>query len=166
MRHDELLEQNCAIARAGAVLGERWVFAILRAAFFRARTFEDYQRHTGVARNILTERLGRLVDFGILERRPYAEGARRTRNEYRLTEAGRDLYPVIVALMEWGNKHTGLLHGAPVELRHRSCGEITHAQMTCSACGEVIDPREMEPVRGPGAQDAAPPWARATAAGD
>lgn len=165
MRHDELLEQNCAIARTGAVLGERWVFAILRAAFFRARTFEDYQRSTGVARNILTERLGRLVEFGILERRPYAEGARRTRHEYRLTEAGRDLYPVIVSLMAWGNKHTGLVHGAPVELRHKTCGAITQPTLVCSECGEPIDAREMEPVAGPGATDAAPPWAAAAAAG-
>ena len=163
MRHDELLEQNCAIARAGAILGERWVFAILRASFFRARTFEDYQRATGVARNILTERLNRLVDFGILERRPYSEGARRTRNEYRLTEAGRDLYPVIVSMMEWGNKHTGLLHGAPVELRHRTCGAVTHPTLTCSECGEAIDPREMEPVKGPGATDSAPAWSAVNA---
>ncbi|HYF26793.1 MAG TPA: helix-turn-helix domain-containing protein [Baekduia sp.] len=158
MRHEELLEQNCAIGRAGAVLGERWVFAILRAAFFRARTFEDFQRHTGIARNILTERLSRLVDFGILERRPYEESGRRVRHEYRLTEAGRDLYPIVVAIMEWGNRHTGLEHGAPVQLRHRTCGEIMHPRLTCDRCGEAVDPREVVPERGPGAEQPAAPW--------
>ncbi|WP_205698617.1 helix-turn-helix domain-containing protein [Conexibacter sp. SYSU D00693] len=159
MRHDELLEQTCAIGRAGAIVGERWVFAILRAAFFRARTFEDYQRGTGVARNILAERLGRLVDFGILERVPYAEGARRTRHEYRLTEAGRDLYPVVIALMEWGNKHTGLVDGPPVVLHHKRCNHVSHPQVVCSECGEPVDARDFQPLPGPGAPRETPPWA-------
>src|SRR5262245_14579860 len=129
MKHDDLLAGNCAIERSGAVLGERWVIAILRAAYFRARTFEDYQRMTGIARNILTERLNRLVDFGIMERREYASGPQRTLHEYRLTAAGFDLYPVIAAIMAWGEKHTGLINGAPTELLHRNCGQITHAKV-------------------------------------
>src|SRR3954464_12252002 len=120
VKHDDLLGANCAIARTGAVLGERWVIAILSAAYFRARTFEDYQRATGIARNILTERLQRLVDFGILERRAYSEGARRTLSEYRLTQAGLELYPVVGAMLEWGNKHTGLVNGPPTELIHKT----------------------------------------------
>lgn len=156
MRHDALFEQNCAIARTGGILGERWVIAILRAAFFRARTFEDYQRMTGVARNILTQRLGHLVDFGILERRAYAEGEKRTLYEYRLTDAGLDLYPVIVSLMEWGNKHSGLLHGPPVELVHK-CGARTMPVLVCPDCGERIDARDIEAVAGPGAEKPSPP---------
>lgn len=99
VKHEDLLEANCALSRTAAVLGERWVIAILRAAFLKARTFEDYQRTTGIARNILTERLQRLVDFGILERRTYAEGERRTLSEYRLTRPGLDLYPAVAALL-------------------------------------------------------------------
>ena len=158
MRHEDLLGNNCAIARTGAVLGERWIIAILRAAYFRARTFEDYQRATGIARNILSDRLQRLVDFGILERRAYAEGEKRTLSEYRLTDAGLDLYPIIVAMLEWGNKHTGLVHGAPTELVHRPCGAVTHARMVCSECGEEIDPHDIEVRPGPGAAKPAPAW--------
>lgn len=154
MKHEALLEANCAISRTAGIVGERWVFVILRAAFFRARTFEDYQRMTGVARNILSERLSKLVDFGILERRPYETGERRTRHEYRLTEAGRDLYPVVLALLAWGNKHTGLPDGPPLELVHRTCGATVEPHMTCPECGEAIAARDMQPKAGPGATDA------------
>jgi DNA-binding HxlR family transcriptional regulator len=161
MKHDDLLGANCAIARTGAVLGERWVIAILRAAYFRAHTFEDYQRETGIARNILTDRLQRLVDFGILERRTYAQGAKRTLSEYRLTEAGLDLYPVIASILAWGEKHTGLVNGAPTELFHRTCGEVTHARVVCECCGEELDPHDVEVRPGPGAKKRAPAWAPA-----
>ena len=151
MRHAEQLDRNCAIARTGAMLGERWVFAILRAAYFRARTFEDYLAATGIARNVLADRLRRLVDFGILEKRPYEQAGNRTRSEYRLTEAGLDLYPVIVAMMQWGNRHAGFESGPPVVLRHRTCGEISEPRLVCSECGEEVHAREMEPMPGPGA---------------
>ena len=158
MRHEDLLASNCAIARTGAVLGERWIIAILRAAYFRARTFEDYQRGTGIARNILADRLQRLVDFGILERHAYAEGEKRTLSEYRLTEAGLGLYPIIVAMLEWGNEHTGLINGPPTQLIHRSCGAEAHPHMVCSECGEEIDPHDIEVRPGPGAKNRAPAW--------
>jgi DNA-binding HxlR family transcriptional regulator len=151
MRHADLLETNCAIARTGAMLGERWVFAVLRAAYFRARTFEDYLAATGIARNVLADRLRRLVEYGILEKRPYEQAGSRVRSEYRLTESGLDLYPVIVAMMEWGNKHAGFEAGPPVLLRHRGCGAISAPRMVCSECGEEIYAREMEPLPGPGA---------------
>jgi DNA-binding HxlR family transcriptional regulator len=151
MRHEDQLDHNCAIARTGAMLGERWVFAILRAAYFRARTFENYLAATGMARNVLADRLRRLVEHGILEKRPYEHSGSRTRSEYRLTEAGLDLYPVIVAMMQWGNRHAGFEHGAPVILRHRTCGEITEPRTVCSHCGEDIDARDMQPMPGPGA---------------
>lgn len=164
MKHDDLLAANCAIARTGAVLGERWVIAILRAAYFRARTFEDFQRMTGIARNILSDRLTRLVDFGILERRVYAEGARRNLHEYRLTEAGLDLYPVIAAMLAWGNKHTGLVHGPPTELVHRPCGHVIAAQVVCDGCGAPLDPHDVEVRPGPGAERPSPAWSPTTTA--
>ena len=151
MRHAQQLDQNCAIARTGAMLGERWVFAILRAAYFRARTFEDYLATTGIARNVLADRLRRLVDYGILDKRPYEERGSRTRHEYRLSEAGLDLYPVIVAMMQWGNKHAGFASGPPVVLRHKGCGEISEARLVCSECGEEVRARDMQPMPGPGA---------------
>jgi DNA-binding HxlR family transcriptional regulator len=151
MRHSDQLETNCAIARTGAMLGERWVFAILRAAYFRARTFDDYLGANGIARNVLADRLRRLVEYGILEKRPYKQAGSRTRSEYRLTQAGLDLYPVIVAMMQWGNKYAGFDAGPPVLLRHVSCGAISEPRMVCSECGEEVHPREMRPVPGPGA---------------
>jgi len=133
------------------MLGERWVFAVLRAAYFRARTFEDYAAATGIARNVLTDRLKNLGEHGILEKRPYEQAGTRIRHEYRLTEAGLELYPVIVAMMQWGNKHAGFEDGPPVILRHKTCGAITEPQMVCSECGEEVRAREMEPMPGPGA---------------
>ena len=103
MKHVELLDENCAIARSSGVIGERWVWVILRQAFNGARRFEDFQRGIGLARNVLTERLNWLVDHGILERRPYAEHAARELNEYRLTEKGRALLPVIDEMRRFGH---------------------------------------------------------------
>jgi DNA-binding HxlR family transcriptional regulator len=151
MRHREQLDTNCPIVRTGAMLGERWVFAVLRAAYFRARTFEDYLAATGIARNVLSDRLRRLVEYGILEKRPYEQTANRVRHEYRLTEAGLDLYPIVVAMMQWGNKHAGFENGPPMVLRHRGCGAITDPQLVCSECGEEVTARDMEPLPGPGA---------------
>lgn len=148
MRHDELLDQNCAVARASAVLGERWVWPILRSAFNGARRFEDYQRSVGVARNVLSDRLGSLVAHGILDKRP-PSGSPGGRREYRLTDKGRALFPVFVALMEWGNDWTGL-DDPPVELFHKPCGHRTHPVVACSACGEPIQARDTEPVLGRG----------------
>src|ERR671929_524192 len=125
MRHDDLAEMPCSIARSMAVLGERWTLVILREAFMRARRFEDYQQGTGIARNILTDRLNKLVEHGILERRPYAEHPGRTLYEYRLTDKGLDLYPVLVALMQWGDRYGGFDDGPPVELEHKTCGHLT-----------------------------------------
>jgi len=148
MRHSALHDQPCSVARTVAVLGERWTLVILREAFQGRRRFEDMQRDLGIARNILADRLSRLVDEGILERRPYQE--RPPRYEYRLTQKGRDLYPVLVSLMQWGDRYTAGAAGPPVLLVHKSCGHETHPQLVCSHCGKAIDPREMRAEPGPG----------------
>lgn len=147
MRHDALRHQPCGIARSVAVLGERWTFVILRQAFLGARRFEDFQSGTGIARNILTERLRALVEHGILERRPYATHSARTLHEYRLTDKGIDLYPILVGLLQWGNRHGGFDDAVPMRLVHNRCGQQTEPRFVCSECGERIDPREMTPVR-------------------
>jgi len=143
VRHDALSTMHCAIARSMAVLGERWTIVILRSAFMGARRFEDYQSSTGIARNILTDRLKTLVDHGILERRPYAEHPGRTLYEYRLTEKGLDLYPVMVSLMQWGNRYGGFDEGPPMALEHKTCGAFTTPQLVCSECGEPLHAREV-----------------------
>ena len=149
MRHADLLDENCAIARSAGILGERWVWVILRQAFNGARRFEEFQRGIGLARNVLTERLNWLVQHGILERRRYAEHAARDLNEYRLTAKGRALFPVYVALMQWGNEWTGL-PAPPVDLLHKPCGHRVRGRVVCSHCGEDIDARDTEPVVGRG----------------
>jgi DNA-binding HxlR family transcriptional regulator len=152
MRHEALADVNCSIARSLSVLGERWTLVVLRQAFLGARRFEDYQRGLGIARNILTDRLRTLVDNDILERRRYHE--RPPRYEYRLTQKGRDLYPILLSLMQWGDQYAGAPHGPPVLLRHKTCGQLTKPQLVCSECGEAIDARAMQPEAGPGATTA------------
>ena len=147
MRWDEVGEETCSIARACSVLGDRWTLLVLREAFLRTRRFEDFQRRLGAARNIVAQRLARLVEHGILERRPYQ--ARPPRFEYRLTEKGRDLYPVLMALVRWGDRWMDAGEGAPVEHVHAACGRVMHAEPVCSECGERLDPREVTPRPGP-----------------
>jgi len=149
VKHTELLDENCAIARSSGIVGERWVWVILRQAFNGARRFEDYQRGIGLARNVLTDRLNRLVDHGILARRPYADHAARELNEYRLTDKGRALFPVYAALMQWGNEWTEL-PAPPVDLLHKPCGHRVSARVVCSHCGEELDGHDTEPVVGRG----------------
>jgi len=102
-----------------------------------------------LARNVLTDRLNWLIAHGILERRPYAEHTTRDLNEYRLTAKGRALFPVYVALMQWGNEWTGLA-APPVDLLHKPCGHRVGVRVVCSQCGQDINARDTEPVVGRG----------------
>jgi DNA-binding HxlR family transcriptional regulator len=149
MKHTELLDENCAIARSSAVLGERWVWVILRQAFNGARRFEDFHGGIGLARNVLSERLTKLVEHGILARRPYGGQPTRNFREYRLTDKGRALFPVYAALMQWGNEWTDL-PAPPVDMLHKPCGARVTTRVVCSNCGEDIDARDTEPVVGRG----------------
>src|ERR1700759_2223679 len=134
---------DCSIGRAMEVLGERWTFLILREAFYGVRRFSDMQRNLGIARNMLSTRLQTLVGAGILERRLYQQEP--ARYEYRLTEAGRDLYPAIVTLMQWGDKYLQGELGPPVVLRHNTCGHVADARLVCGDCGEELRPRDVTP---------------------
>jgi DNA-binding HxlR family transcriptional regulator len=145
VKHKELLGENCAIARSCGVVGERWVWVILRQAFNGARRFEDFQSGIGLARNVLSDRLTLLVEHGILERLAVSASS----HEYRLTEKGRALFPVYTALMKWGNDWTDLL-APPVELLHKPCGQRTEVRVVCSCCGQDVDARDTEPVVGRG----------------
>ncbi len=147
VKHAQLLDENCAIARSSGIVGERWVWVILRQAFNGARRFEDFQRGIGLARNVLTDRLNWLVDHGILERRAYGEHG--ARNEYRLTAKGRALFPAYSALMQWGNEWTDL-PAPPVDLLHKPCGHRVDVRVVCSECGQDIDAHDTEPVVGRG----------------
>jgi DNA-binding HxlR family transcriptional regulator len=143
---------NCAIGAAVGIIGERPTFLVLREVFNGVRRFDDMQRRTGIPRQVLSQRLGRLVDEGLLRRMPYQESGQRSRDEYRLTDKGLDLYPVLVSLLQWGDRYAVGPAGPPVELRHRDCGEPVHVQLSCAA-GHVLDSaREVTPVPGPGAR--------------
>lgn len=126
---------ECPTARALDVIGEWWTPLVIRDAFLGVRRFEQFQRRLGIARNILADRLDKLVAHGILESVPYQE--RPLRSEYRLTEKGRDLYPIILALGEWGDKWEFGGNG-PVVLEHLDCGQQVHTVPTCSHCGGAL----------------------------
>jgi DNA-binding HxlR family transcriptional regulator len=143
---------NCAIGAAVGLIGERPTFFVLREAFNGVRRFADMQRRTGMPRQVLSDRLARLVDEGLLRKVPYQEDGQRRRSEYRLTEKGLDLYPVLVALMEWGDRHAVGSPGPQVLLRHRDCGEPVRLQMSCQAGHTLDSAREVTPVPGPGAR--------------
>ncbi len=140
---------NCSIAQALEMVGEWWTFLILREALLGVRRFDDFQAHLGISRNVLTQRLESLVDDGILKRVQYEN--RPPRYEYRLTDKGRALWPVLNALREWGDEWILGLEKAPVVLVHDRCGHECHASQRCSHCGDELQPREMHFEPGPGA---------------
>jgi DNA-binding HxlR family transcriptional regulator len=128
--------QYCSVASTLEIIGERWTILILRDVFLGIRRFEELQRHLGVARNILQTRLERLVEAGIVNKRPYQE--RPVRHEYRLTEKGADLWPVLVSLLKWGDKYA--IEGErPMILQHRDCGGELDDRRRCVRCGVDVD---------------------------
>ncbi|MGA3152391.1 MAG: winged helix-turn-helix transcriptional regulator [Streptosporangiaceae bacterium] len=143
---------NCTIGAALAVLGEKWTFLVLREAFNGVRRFEDMQRRIGAPRQVLSERLGLLVSEGILAKQRYQEPGQRARSEYRLTEKGLDLFPVLAALLAWGDKHAAAASGPPVVLTHRDCGEPLHLEARCAAGHVISSARESSAQPGPGAR--------------
>jgi DNA-binding HxlR family transcriptional regulator len=141
-------EKNCSIARPLSVLGERWTMLILRDLFLGRRRFDEFQISLGVATNVLSARLTTLNEDGIVERRRYSEHPERF--EYLLTEKGRDLQPILLALLAWGERYTAE-KGAPLEIVHED--HAFHMVPTCSVCGEPIDTHNVHIRPGPGANE-------------
>ena len=137
MKRTSFRDWPCSIARTADLLGDWWTPLVLREMFFGATRFDDIQRALSIGRNILAERLRRLVDEGIVERRVYQE--RPTRHEYLLTEKGRDFFPVLVAIVRWGDRWLHGKNGPPLRLRHRSCGKLTRGELVCSHCREPLE---------------------------
>ena len=142
--------QNCSIARALEVVGERWTLLIVRDVFLGKRRFDELQASLGIARNVLTDRLNRLVEQGILERVPYSE--RPERYEYRLTPKGLELNVALTALRQWGDKH--LSEKPPRLLRRKTDGKPVIAALVLEDADFLL-PAEVETVPGPGAEAAA-----------
>jgi len=132
------------IERAADVLGDRWTMLVLREAYYGVRRFGEMARNLGIARNVLAGRLKALVASGLLERVRYRTDP--DWYEYVLTQSGRDLYGAIVALLHWADEHRPGADDAQLHLRHRPCGQLTHAKVVCAACGEGLDPRDMDVV--------------------
>jgi DNA-binding HxlR family transcriptional regulator len=142
---------NCSIARTLDRVGEKWTFLVLREAFNGVRRFDEIRANTGMPRQVLTDRLATLVDDGLLRREPYREPGQRQRHQYRLTRKGFDLYPVLVAMLDWGDRYLAVDTGPPLTLTHRGCGEPVHTALRCEA-GHLLDSaRDVTPVPGPGA---------------
>lgn len=123
------------------MIGDRWVFLILREAFFGVRRYDALRRNTGASPTVLADRLKRLVAGSVFERVRYGE--HKTRYEYRLTKKGRDLYPIIVMLLAWGDRWEAGEDGPPLLLVHEPCGSRLDPRVTCTACGEGVTARDV-----------------------
>ncbi|RZG85807.1 transcriptional regulator [Acinetobacter sp. WCHAc060033] len=144
MKWEEIGKQPCSIARTLSVLGDRWTMLILRNSFMGIRRFDDFQENLGVTRHVLSERLKRLVEQEILVKVPYID--RQERFEYRLTEKGLDLYPILLTMTTWADKWMDEGLGAPVVYEHKSCGHQFTPTLICSECKEVISARQVKPM--------------------
>lgn len=148
MLRSDYAAENCSIARTLEIVGERWTVLLLREAFLGTRRFDDFQRTLGLARNVLQSRLERLVEAGVLERRRYQE--RPERHEYVLSAKGVDLWPVLVSLLQWGDRHAAP-NGPPVVLEHKDCGGELDDRRRCRRCGQDLEAWQVMARRGPGA---------------
>ncbi len=138
----ETSTENCTVQRTLDLIGEKWSMLVLRDAMNGVRRFDDFRRHVGLSEAVLADRLRKLVAAGILETVPYREPGHRTRHEYRLTRKGWDLWPVMIALKQWGDRYTADPEGAPLEVRHRDCGEQVEAVVICSGDHGPLVPRQ------------------------
>jgi DNA-binding HxlR family transcriptional regulator len=176
MQWSELGNEACSVSRTLSVIGDRWTLLILRECFLRVRRFDDFQARLNIGRPILADRLQKLVTNFVLVKVPYQENP--TRYEYRLTPKGLDLYPIILAITHWGDVHMSGKNGRPVIYEHMACGHSFDSLMVCSECAEVLDPRVVRVVPGPGGRNTShlplavepsrpsPPSAKAQAARD
>jgi DNA-binding HxlR family transcriptional regulator len=149
VRRKSFEDMNCSIAQTLEVIGEWWTVLIVRDCLLGITRFDDFQERLGIARNILSNRLDHLVARGILERAPYQD--RPARYDYRLTDKGRDLWLVLTAMRQWGDRWEAP-DGPPVVVEHRPCGHRTTVLATCSACGGLVEGSTARARPGPGAR--------------
>lgn len=151
MKKSSLGELDCAVARTLDVIGEWWTLLILRNAFHGMRTFDAFQTDLGISTSVLSQRLRTLCDHGVLEKRKSTTDGRSF--EYRLTESGLELYPVLIALMQWGERHKPNGRGARIELLERRTGELIDGAYVLAKDGTRLGAKDVTPVPGPGADE-------------
>jgi len=143
--------ENCSIQRTLGVIGEKWTLLLIRDAANGVHRFDDFRRHVGLSEAVLAARLRTLVSAGIFETREYQAEGQRRRREYRLTAKGWDLYPVLIALMNWGDKYEADPAGPTRIVEHLACGHPVEAVVRCTHDGAVVGPRNTRAINGPGA---------------
>ncbi|HEY3434220.1 MAG TPA: helix-turn-helix domain-containing protein [Solirubrobacterales bacterium] len=151
MLHRDYPALDCSVAKALEVIGERWSLLIVRAVMHGNRRFGEIQESLGIARNVLSARLQRLVDEEILERRAYQESP--PRYEYFLTEKGLDLWPALIALLSWGDRYSPSPEGPRRLIVHKECGGTVSGRGICESCGKLLHARDAKQVPGPGARE-------------
>jgi DNA-binding HxlR family transcriptional regulator len=141
MTRTSLQDHHCSLARTADIIGDKWALMILRDAFYGVRSFSAFQSGLGIAKTVLSDRLQRLTDGGILERVQAREGVERY--EYRLTEAGRDMFPIVIALVQWGDRWIFGAGQEPMQIVDRSSGAPVRPVSVQSRDGEVLTPRQV-----------------------
>jgi DNA-binding HxlR family transcriptional regulator len=142
MHWDDVGSQVCSIARTMSILGDRWTLLVVREAFVDTKTFDEFVACTGATPQVVSARLKRLVEAGVLEKKPVA--GCKGRSEYVLTEMGHDLHPIICTIMVWGDKWLSGGKGRPLVLRHTGCGCATSPKLACDACGEFVSRKTLK----------------------
>ncbi|MFF4211216.1 winged helix-turn-helix transcriptional regulator [Streptomyces sp. NPDC001796] len=148
----ETSTENCTVQRTLDLIGEKWSLLVLRDAMNGVHRFDDFRRHVGLSDAVLSDRLRKLVAAGVLDTVPYREPGQRTRHEYRLTRKGWDLWPVMIALKQWGDRYTADPEGPPLEVHHRDCGEPLQAVVVCTGDHGPLSPGQACTRRGASAR--------------
>jgi DNA-binding HxlR family transcriptional regulator len=148
MERKSFEDMRCSVAQCLEIVGEWWSMLIVRDAFRGLHRFDEFQERLGIARNMLSARLQKLVEFGILDKQPYQTNP--PRYDYVLTEKGRALWPVITSLRQWGDTYAAP-NGPPVQVTHKACGHQSEFVLTCAHCGERVTHSDIEVAPGPGA---------------
>jgi DNA-binding HxlR family transcriptional regulator len=142
----------CSIARTLALIGDRWTLLVLRDVANGVRRFDELAGHLGIARNVLSQRLARLAQAGLVDRTAYREPGARERHEYRLSGPGRELMPILVAIMDWGDRNLAGPEGPPAVLRHADCGAAIRVTLTCEQGHELGKRPRLRVEPGPGSR--------------
>lgn len=152
MRNTSFASMHCSLAQSLELIGDWWTPLVLRDLYLGLNRFDQFVADLGISRNLLTDRLSTLVDGGLVRRTPYQQNP--VRHSYELTEAGRELVPILMALTAWGDRWATPPAGQPIRFTHTTCGKLTTPTVCCSECGETLEMADVAPSPGPGGRTA------------